>query len=258
MNTPIIKLTNVCIQRQGKDILKGITLDLKADQHLAIIGPNGAGKSFLLRTLAADLIPSSGTTTILGKTFGKCSLWDLRKQIGYVSSSISHWYEKEASILDVVVSGFQGSYGLPTAPTQEHIDAAQKILKTFELEVRSFQKFSTLSDGQRRKTLLARALVIQPKLLIFDEPCQGLDIPTREQLLTDINELAKNTPIVYVTHHLEELPSCITHMMLLKAGKSLMYGEKDDLINSKNISELFDYPLEVRQKDHRYYTCHAE
>lgn len=254
----IASLKKLSIKRQGNTILADINLEIRSDQHLSIIGPNGAGKSFLLRVLSADLIPSSGTTTILGQTFGQCSLWDLRKQIGYVSSTIAKWYEKKASLIDVVVSGFQGTYGLPEQPTEEQLKAAQILLATYGLNERSSQKFSTLSDGQRRKTLLARALVTKPKLLIFDEPCQGLDIPTREQLLSEINQLAIKTPIIYVTHHLEELPSCITHMLFLKRGKLFKYGEKADLVNSENVSQLFDYPLEVTQKNNRYYTRHAE
>lgn len=256
MEKLIFDLQNVGITRQGYTILNGVDLQMHADQHLAIIGPNGAGKSFLLQVLSADLVPSSGTVTLLGKTFGKVSLWELRQKIGFVSSRMAFWVEGNTRVLDVVCSGFQGTYGLPEPATEEQRAAALELLEFFEISTLQTHSFETLSDGERRKVLLSRALVRQPELLILDEPCQGLDIPTRERFLEDLDRLAQRIPMVYVTHHLEELPTCITDVIYLKHGSIFNQGPKETLLTSKCLSAAFDYPLHVLKKGERWYVQH--
>lgn len=256
--TEIIFTKSVSLNRQGNKILDDISLSISDDQHLSIIGPNGAGKSFLLQILSADLIPSKGQVKILGKEFGKVSLWDLRKEIGFVSNRMLFWYDSKITCLEIVCSGFYGTYGLPEGYTEEEKQKAQVMLKFFDIEYLENRKFEVLSDGERRKVLLSRAIITDPKLLIFDEPCQGLDIPSREHFLADVDSLAQKTPIIYVTHHLEELPSCITDVLLLKNGKIFEQGQKDIILTSEKISTLFDYQLEVIKKDGRFYLQHTK
>ena len=175
----IISLKNIVITRQNNQIIKDVSFTLNSQQHLAIIGANGAGKSFLLRVLSADMIPSSGQVIILEQEFGKISLWNLRKQIGFVSSRLAFWYEGKTTVREVIASGLHGTLGLPEEITTEQQKQIEEILELFQIQNLKQRIFETLSDGEKRKVLLTRALILKPKLLVFDEPCQGLDIPTR-------------------------------------------------------------------------------
>lgn len=252
----IISVSQLGITRQGTTILSDINFTMNQSQHIAIIGPNGAGKSFFLRVLSADLIPSSGTVTLLGGTFGKTNLWDLRRRIGFVSSRLAFWYEANSTAADVVYSGFFGTYGVSEEVSDEQKERAHQMLSFFGMGSFTERLFETLSDGERRKILLARAMVTEPDLLIFDEPCQGLDIPSRDIFLEDVDRLAQKTPIIYVSHHPEELPSCISEVLYLKSGKIFKFGPKEEMITTENMSALFDYELEVVKKGDRFYVQH--
>lgn len=252
----IVSAKELKIVRQGNEILKGIDFEMNDDQHIAVIGPNGAGKSFLLQILSADSIPSSGTVKIFGQEFGKVSLLKLRQQIGFVSNRMFYAFEEEMTCLEVVCTGFTGFLGLPDGYTEEQATRAKKMLKFFKVDYLAERKFTVVSDGERRKIMLSRAIVNEPKLLILDEPCQGLDIASREIFLNDVNKLAEKIPLIYVTHHLEELPSCISDLILIKDGKVFDNGKKNDILNSDKISRLFDCDLEVIKKGDRYYTLH--
>jgi iron complex transport system ATP-binding protein len=256
MNEHLIQLKDIHLRRQGNEILRGIDLTMTDQQHLAIIGPNGAGKSFLLQILSADLIPSSGTTTILGKTFGQTNLWALRQSIGFISNRMLSWMQPKISVFEVVASGWFGTYGLADELSADQKQAVDQQLNEFELIELKDRSFASLSDGERRKALFARAMVKQPQFLILDEPCQGLDIPSREHLIKDIDALANTLPLVYVTHHLEELPLCITHVMLLKAGQVFAYGTPTEILTSERLSDLFDYDLSVEYTAGRWRVNH--
>ena len=253
----IIDLSHVSLTRQGKTILSDISFTLEAGDRLAVVGPNGAGKSFLLRLLSADLIPSSGRITLLGKTFGETNLWELRRRIGFVSTRLAFYYEGNVTVREVVASGFAATFALAEPLTVHQAAAVQTSLEFFQLPALAERCFETLSDGEKRKTLLARAIVEQPELLIFDEPCQGLDIPSRERFLADVERLAKTTPIVYVTHHVEELPMCINKVLFLRQGTMTALGAPRSLLTSEELSALFEYPLAVQSHDGRYYIQHA-
>lgn len=253
----IIDLNNVSLTRQGKTILSDVSFTLEAGDRLAIIGPNGAGKSFLLRLLSADLIPSSGHISLLGKTFGETNLWELRRRIGFVSTRLAFYYEGNITVREVVASGFAATLALSEPLTVHQAAAVQTSLEFFQLQTLAEQTFETLSDGEKRKTLLARAIVEQPELLIFDEPCQGLDIPTRERFLAEVERLATTTPIVYVTHHVEELPTCITKVLFLRQGSVIALAAPEALLTSEELSALFNYPLAVQSRGGRYYIQHV-
>ena len=249
----MISLQNVGVRRNSKTILQNINIEIQAKNHLAVIGPNGAGKSFLLRIMSADIIPSSGDVTILGKTFGKTNLWELRKKIGFVSSQLIFWYGGSTTVMEVVGSGFNGTLGLPNDLNTREKEQVFKILRSFKMESFIDRVFKTLSDGEKRKVLLARALVWSPEIVIFDEPCMGLDIPTREFFLQDIEALSKNILVIYVTHHLEELPTCIKQVLYLKNGTVWNSGPKEKMLTSQFISEVFAYDLKVIAKQGKYY-----
>jgi len=258
MSTPnTIELQNVAVIRDGNFILKDISFSMPASGHLGILGPNGAGKSSLLKILSADMIPSRGKVTILGSTFGETNLWNLRKKIGFVSNNMSFWFDSKITVQQAVCSGLFGCYGLPEEPTAEQMANCKDQLARFNVAALTSRLLDTLSDGERRKVFLARALMTKPELLIFDEPCSGLDIPARELLLEDIGRLASEVPIVYVSHHIEEIPQCVTRLICLKKGQIFKEGTKEEIFTSESLSSLFDYPLEVRKKGTRWYVEHS-
>lgn len=254
----IINVQDLCIFRDGVTILEDVNFLMNSDQHLAVIGPNGAGKSFLLAVLSADMIPSRGKVTILGKTFGKCSLWDIRKQVGFLSSRMMHWIDGKSSVWQVIGSAFFGAYGVKDPLSQYQEQAITRSLEFFGMLEFWTRVFQTLSDGEKRKVLLCRALVTEPGFLVLDEPCQGLDIKSRDYFLTDLDRIGKKIPLIYVTHHLEELPNCIREIIFLKGGRVFAGGSKENLLTSDYLSELFDCRIEVVKRGEKYYMLGRE
>lgn len=253
----IIKLKNLHVARQGTSILQDINLNIQSPDRVAILGPNGAGKSFLLRVLSADLVPSFGSyVEIFGEVFGKTKLADLRKQIGFVATRQAFWFNSKDTLWQVAASGIDGVYGTSRDFTKEEEDLITTSLTKFELAEIQNRPFEVLSDGEKRRTLLARGLVHKPKLLILDEPAIGLDIKSRLKFLETIDQLSQELPLIYVTHNLEELPTNINKVVFLKDGKILNQGDKIGMLNSENLSQLLDIEVEVVEKNGRYFLLH--
>jgi iron complex transport system ATP-binding protein len=255
--TPIVRLENLHIHRQGQSILENINLIMNGRDRLAVLGPNGAGKSFLLRVLSADLVPSFGSyVEIFGQVFGQTRLADLRRQIGFVATRQAFWFRSSDTVWEVVASGLDGVYGVSQEFEDEEKKLIDESLDKFGLTQIIKRPFEVLSDGEKRRTLLARGLVHKPRLLILDEPAIGLDIPNRLSLLAEIDRLAKELPIIYVTHNLEELPTCINQVLLLKHGQIFAQGTKEDTLTSSNLSKLLDIKLEVVPQNGKYFVLH--
>jgi iron complex transport system ATP-binding protein len=283
---PVISVQDLNLSRQGKPILSDLNFEIDKDEHLAIIGPNGAGKSFLTRVLSLDLAPNYGSQVeILGGGFGKSNLNELRKKIGFVSSKQADWFKDSVSIfknylgtldkdynnyefknegfgtgvntcLEIVCTGFFGTFGISGKLDLEKLQKAKNLLAEFGITSGSKISFQTpfegLSDGEKRKVLLARSLATDPEVLVFDEPCQGLDIPSRERFLYEIQKQSEKKLIVYVTHHLEELPECIQKVLLIKEGKVFKFGQRNEVLTSQNLSELFDMSLKVEKSGEKF------
>ncbi len=253
----IIKLHNLQVNRQGKAILQNINMEIGYTDRVAILGPNGAGKSFLLRILSADLVPSFGSyVEIFGQIFGKTRLANLRKQIGYVATRQTFWFTTNETVWQVVASGIDGVYGASRDFDDYEKNQVEESLSRFDLTKIQDRPYEVLSDGEKRKTLLTRALVLKPRLLILDEPAIGLDIPTRLNFLSQIDELAKELPLIYVTHNLEELPQSINKVVLLKKGQVFNQGSKREVLNSTNLSKLLDIDVEVVERNSKYFVLH--
>ncbi|MEH1164009.1 ATP-binding cassette domain-containing protein [Micromonospora sp. CPCC 205539] len=251
----VVELRDVTFRRDGKQILHGVGLTVREGEHWALLGPNGAGKSTLLGFCGAVTHPSSGSVHVLGRQLGRVDLQQLRRAIGHVNPR--HPLRSPLTIRQVVLTGLVGSIDVPPRwqPTRVDLDRAELLLGTLGLADKAEERWPTLSQGERGRTLIARALVSRPRLLLLDEPSTGLDVAAREQLLETIDLLGETDPqlaSIMVTHHLEELPTTTTHALLLKAGSVVAAGPADRTVTTGNVSAAFDHPIEVRYQDGRW------
>lgn len=250
----VVHLQDVSFKQGGKEILQSIQFEMNEGEHWAIIGLNGSGKTSLLNIIAAYNFPTEGNVSILGETFGETSLPELRKRIGFVSNSLerfSEFYENRA-IEEVVASGKYSSFGLYEKVTDEAWQQVDELLDQFGLAPLKGQPLRRLSEGEKRRVLIARALMNEPDILILDEPCSGLDILAREQFLQSLTSVTeRGCHIIYVTHHIEELVSDITHVMLLDSGKIVKQGKKEEVLTDESLSQTFHVPVHVRWENDR-------
>lgn len=250
----LISLQGVSWIREGRGILNDINWEMKEGETWAILGLNGSGKTSLLNIISGYMFPTKGEVTVLDFEFGRSYIPDLRKQLGIFSSSL----EKFAETLDfetveeIVVSGEFASFGIYEDVTEETFEKAHSLIRKFRLEHLMHSEYRFLSQGERRRTLIARALMNNPKLLILDEPCSGLDILSREEILDLIREVVEDKcHLIYVTHHIEELTEEITHVMLLHEGDIIAAGPKREVLRDRLLSETFELPVQVNWKDGR-------
>ena len=249
----VVELEHVCFCRKEREILSDVSWKIEPGQHWALLGANGSGKTSLLKILTGYAWPTFGTVRVLGERFGACDVPKLRKVIGWVSSAMTQRLPAQDKSIDVVVSGLDASLGLYRHITPEEKTKSLEVLKQLRVEAIAEQSYGTLSQGEMQKVLIARALVCEPKLLILDEPCIGLDPAARQRFMNDLAVLAKQEDaptMILVTHHIEEIDPWIRNVLLLKNGKVLASGTPDETITNRQMSELFDYPCSVfRQGD---------
>ncbi len=246
--TPVLELADVTFRRNGKQIIDGISLTVNEGEHWALLGPNGAGKSTLLGFCAAVTFPTSGTVRILGEQMGRVDLAKLRHHIGHVNPR--HQLQYSLTVRDVVMTGITATIDTPmrwTASSQESA-RADAMIAAVGLAHKADDVWPTLSQGERGRTLIARALIAEPRLLLLDEPSTGLDVAAREQLLETIDSLDQTHPeaaSILVTHHLEELPITTTHALLISEGRTVASGPARETISTETVSEAFAHPVVV-------------
>jgi iron complex transport system ATP-binding protein len=252
---PVLELADVAFRRDGNEIIRGVSFTVRAGEHWAMLGPNGAGKSTLLGFCGAVTHPSSGTVRVLGQQLGRVELQALRRSIGHVNPR--HPLRSPLSVRDIVLTGLTGT--IETAPrwqpTADEAGRAAALIDQLGLGAKAAQRWNVLSQGERGRVLIARALICEPRLLLLDEPSTGLDIAAREQLLESIDLLSEthsDVASVLVTHHLEELPSSTTHALLLADGRVVAAGPAADAITSGHVSAAFEHPIDVWYHDGRW------
>jgi iron complex transport system ATP-binding protein len=252
---PVLELRDVTYRRASGEIIRGVSLTVLAGEHWALLGPNGAGKSTLLGFCGAVTHPTSGTVHVLGQQLGRVELQALRRAIGHVNPR--HPLRSPLPVRDIVLTGLTGT--IETAPhwrpTAAEAARAEELIESLGLAAKAGQRWNVLSQGERGRVLIARALICEPRLLLLDEPTTGLDIAAREQLLETIDLLSQTHPevgSVLVTHHLEELPSSTTHALLLAGGRSVAAGPALDAITSEHVSAAFGHPIDVQHDDGRW------
>ncbi len=252
----VLELRDVTYRRDGSEIIRGVSFTVLAGEHWAMIGPNGAGKSTLLGFCGAVTHPTSGTVRVLGQQLGRVELQALRRAIGHVNPR--HPLRSPLTVRDIVLTGLTGT--IETAPrwrpTAEEARRADGLIESLGLGGKAGFRWNVLSQGERGRVLIARALVCEPRLILLDEPSTGLDIAAREQLLESIDLLAVTHPevaSVLVTHHLEELPASTTHALLLADGRVVSAGPATAALTSEHVTAAFSHPIRVRFDDGRWH-----
>ncbi len=242
----IIDVKNVSIIRNSIYLLKDVNWTIKEGEHWAILGLNGAGKTTLLNMLNGYIFPTEGQLKVLGKPVGGYDMRKLRKSIGWVSSSIQEKFHDYSSALDIVMSGKFATVDLYDEITEDDRNFAQVCLDRLNITELANREYRTFSQGEKQRVLIARGLMANPELLILDEPCTGLDLIAREQLLEIIRNLSddKNAPtLIYVTHHTEEILPTFSHTLLLRRGQVHSAGNTDEILNKENLSDFFETPI---------------
>jgi iron complex transport system ATP-binding protein len=252
---PVVEICQASVWLDtGLKILADIDWTILPGEQWALLGPNGSGKSTLMSLAGAVRHPSHGDVTILGGRVGKVSMWDLRERIGMIdpSQKMLDWL----TIEEIVLTGATGTiYPLPDRLGPAEHKRAAELLAMLDCSNLAERDVTTLSQGERQRVRIARALMSSPPLLLLDEPATGLDLPSREALLQSISTMAREHPemaTVMVSHHLEELPPTTTHALLLRDGKTIAIGNAVDVLNSELITETFGFPVKVHYEDGRW------
>ncbi len=255
LRSPILAVANLRIERGGTVILDNLSWRVQRGEHWVILGANGSGKTSLLSALTGYLMPTSGEVSLLGETYGESDWRELRKKIGLVSSSVRQMMADDEPALETVASGKYAMIDFWGELTRAEKIQARKLLRQIECEYLADRAWRVLSQGERQRVLIGRALMARPRVLILDEPCAGLDPAAREHFLQFIQRLGaqKNSPtLVLVTHHVEEIVPVFSHLLVLKNGRVLATGEKADVLNSKNLSTAFGAPMQLERTGSRY------
>ncbi|MFJ3906815.1 ABC transporter ATP-binding protein [Streptomyces sp. NPDC090025] len=254
-HSPVLTADAVHVVRDGNTLLDDVSLTVHPGEHWALLGPNGAGKTTLLSLLGAQVHPTRGRVDVLGHRLGRTDLRGLRAHIGHVNPR--HPLRSAPRLRDVVLTGLTNSVERPPRwqPTEEQRGRADELIATLGLTARADARWPTLSQGERGRALIARALMPAPRLLLLDEPATGLDLPGREQLLTALDALAAAHPAlatVLVTHHMEELPTATSHALLLRDGRALAQGPVVDVLSAELVGACFGLPLTLDRADGRW------
>jgi iron complex transport system ATP-binding protein len=253
--TPVLELADVTFRRDGKQIIDGISVTVEPGDHWALLGPNGAGKSTLLGFCAAVTFPTTGTVRVLGQQMGRVDLAAVRRHIGHVNPR--HRLQSPLTVREVVLTGITATIDLPIrwTPDPGELARADAMVHSVGLSHKIDDRWPMLSQGERGRALIARALVAKPRLLLLDEPTTGLDVAAREQLLETMDGLDDTHPDVasiLVTHHLEELPTTTTHALLIADGRTVASGRAREVVTTDNVTTAFSHPVRVEYSEGRW------
>ncbi|GLE57261.1 ABC transporter ATP-binding protein [Mycolicibacterium phlei] len=257
----LLDFRDVLLRRNRKVLVGPVTWSVELDERWVVLGPNGAGKTSLLRIAAAMEHPSSGEAVILGERLGRVDVSELKARIGLSSAALAQRIPDDEVVRDLVVSAGYAVLGR-WREEYEEIDTARAIdmLETLGAEHLAERTYGTLSEGERKRVLIARALMTDPELLLLDEPAAGLDLGGREELVARLGELAADPDapaMVLVTHHVEEIPPGFSHALLLSEGGIVAQGLLADVMTSENLSRAFGQSIVVEMIDGRYFARRA-
>ncbi|GAA2742380.1 MULTISPECIES: ABC transporter ATP-binding protein [Kitasatospora] len=252
----VLELVDVSVVREGHPLIDHVSWSIQEGERWVILGPNGAGKTTLLQVAATYLHPTSGTAAVLGEKLGSVDVFELRARIGLASAAMFDKLPERQTVLQTVLTA---AYGM-TAHWQETYEAADEsralaLLDRLGMSQYTDRRFGTLSEGERKRTLIARALMTDPELLLLDEPAAGLDLGGREDLVRRLGALAQDEfapSMVMVTHHVEEIAPGFTHVLMIRQGKVMAAGPLDTELTARNLSLCFGLPLTLERRGDRW------
>lgn len=252
----VLQLQDVTIRRGGTTILDSVSWSVADGERWVVLGPNGAGKTTLLQIASGRMHPTSGVAHVLGKRLGAVDVFELRTRVGVASAALADRIPGGESVLDVVLTAAYGATGRwhERYEALDH-ERARTLLDVFGVGHLAERTFGTLSEGERKRAQIARALMTDPELLLLDEPAAGLDLGGREELLGALTELAldpRSPVLVLVTHHVEEVPAGFTHGLLVRGGRVHAAGPLADVLTPQNLSETFGIELVVERHGDRW------
>jgi len=241
-SSPILAVSDLCVVRGSTTILHDVTWKVSPGQHWVVLGANGSGKTSLLRVLTGYLTPTLGSVAVFGRVYGRSDWRDLRERIGIVSSSLQMSIPFAEPVIETVISGKFAQLDLWAKVSRSDTTEATRLLRHVGISRLGGREWVYLSQGERQRVLIARALMAKPELLILDEPCAGLDPIAREHFLGFIERLARkrgSPSLVLVTHHVEEITPAFTHALLLRGGQVVSAGRRQTALNRQNLSKTF-------------------
>jgi len=252
----VVELAGVGVRRGTTQILENVDWRIEEGQRWVLVGPNGAGKTTLMQILAAQLHPTTGLVEILDEIIGAVDVFELRPRIGVCSSALAHRIPPHEKVRDIIVSAAWAVVGRWNE-SYDPMDLARAddLIEQMGLSGLTDRSYGTLSEGERKRVEIARALMTDPELLLMDEPTAGLDLAGREQLIVIMSQICADPDapaVVLVTHRLEEIPPGISHALVLDHGHPLASGPIEQVLTSQTLSRAFGLPLEVTTRNGRW------
>lgn len=247
----VVELRDISVVRGGKTILDKVSWSIAPGAHSVLLGANGSGKTTLLKVLTGYEWPTTGSVHVLGEEYGECDLRALRQRIGWVSSAMEYHVPREEAAQTVVASGFDATFGVYREIASTELRRCDELLEQLGLARLARQPFALMSQGEQKRTLIARALVHKPALLVLDEPCAGLDPVSRVAFLDAVGTLAQapgGPTIVLVTHHVEEIRPWITRLLGLREGRAAVQGAVAEALTSESVSRIFGRPCTIMRE----------
>jgi iron complex transport system ATP-binding protein len=252
----VLKLRGVSVRRDTSLLLRNVDWTAHEDERWILIGPNGAGKTTLLQVASTMLYPTEGTVDVLGERLGEVDVFELRPRIGLTSAALAERVPTGEKVIDLVLTASYAQLGRWKEEYESaDVTRAVELLDALGCAHLIRRRFATLSEGERKRVQIARAMMPNPEILLLDEPAAGLDLGGREDLLRRLSTLAgdpKAPMMVLVTHHVEEVPDAFTHAMLLRRGAVLTAGPIEEVFTAKNLSRAFGVPLAIERHERRW------
>ena len=253
--SPALRIQDITFRR-GRPILQGVTWTVERGQHWCILGPNGCGKTSLINVITGYEMATSGSIEIGDSRFGNADWREVRKRVGLVTNTLTTYLEPGEPVLDAVVSGREAMINLVGAPNPVWVKEARHLLEEVGCGYLVGGVWGPLSQGEKQKILICRALMARYDVLILDEPCAGLDPVARERFLRWVQDLSvrPNAPsMILVTHHVEEILPCISHVLLMRDGKAHAAGPRDEVLNDAALSHIYGAPVRLGTESGRYF-----
>jgi iron complex transport system ATP-binding protein len=253
----VVDIDRVSVNKGGNLILREVDWKIRPGDRWVLFGANGSGKTTLMEVVSSYLFPTRGTAHLFGHKLGRVDVRELRKRIGYVGPAPTRLVRTNFPSLEIVVTGLHASFVDTRWHHYEESDweRARGFLRVLQAEHLAEREFSTMSEGEKKRVLIARALMASPDLLLLDEPGSGLDLGARERLVESLASLAADedtAPVVLVTHHVEEIPPGFDHILMLAGGRVVTSGRLDEVLTADALSETFGMPLEIQRLGDRW------